>query len=163
MVFKSIDASNYKDVANIYALGIATGNATFETTVPNFTEWDEKHLPFGRIALYNSTQMLGWAALSKVSYRAAYSGVAELSIYITPNMHGKGIGTLILQQLIVESEQHNIWTLQCGIMRENMASILLHKKCGFREIGYREKIGILHGVWRDNVLMERRSAIIGIN
>jgi len=117
-------------------------------------------LPFGRIVLEKDETVIGWAALSKVSDRCVYEGVAEVSIYVAHQ--GKGLGTVLLQQLIKISESKGIWTLQCGIMRENMASIKLHKKCGFRIIGYREKIGKRNGVWRDNIIMERRSKIAGV-
>ncbi|ETN96982.1 GNAT family N-acetyltransferase [Zhouia amylolytica] len=161
MNFHTITTYNYPKVAQIYQAGIDSENATFEVNVPTYQEWDQKHLPFGRIALFDKNKMVGWASLSRVSQREVYNGVAEVSIYIAPNQQRKGIGTLLLQKLIEESESNGIWTLQCGIMRENKASIGLHKKCGFREIGYREKIAELHGVWRDNILMERRSKKIG--
>ena len=162
MVFRSIDASNFHEVAAIYKSGLDTGNATFETQVPTYESWDKSHLPFGRITAYEGNQMLGWAALSKVSDRCVYGGVAEVSIYIAPESQGKGVGHILLQQLIEQSEQNGIWTLQCGIMRENEASIQLHLKCGFRLIGYREKVGKLGEVWRDNVIMERRSTVVGV-
>lgn len=162
MKFSEINTTNYEAVSQIYKSGIATENATFETLVPSFEAWDKKYLPFARIALYEDKTMLGWAALSKVSERLVYRGVAEVSVYVSEKAQGKGIGTKLLLQLIKESELEGIWTLQCGIMRENKASIQLHKKCGFRIIGYREKIGQLNGVWRDNVSMERRSKVIGI-
>jgi L-amino acid N-acyltransferase YncA len=160
MVFSKIDKHNFSAVAEIYKTGIDTGNATFETIIPSFEEWDKKHLPFGRIVLEKDETVIGWAALSKVSDRCVYEGVAEVSIYVAHQ--GKGLGTVLLQQLIKISESKGIWTLQCGIMRENMASIKLHKKCGFRIIGYREKIGKRNGVWRDNIIMERRSKIAGV-
>jgi L-amino acid N-acyltransferase YncA len=162
MEFITIDPSNFHQVAAIYKSGMDTGNATFETNVPSYEAWDKSHLLFGRIAAVADGTMLGWAALSKVSDRCVYGGVAEVSIYIAPQSKGKGLGFQLLQQLIKVSEQNGIWTLQCGIMRENEASIHLHLKCGFRLIGYREKVGKLGDVWRDNVIMERRSVVVGV-
>jgi|TARA_B110000037_G_scaffold69825_1_gene84391 L-amino acid N-acyltransferase YncA len=160
MEFSEIDKHNFDAVAEIYKTGIQTGNATFETTIPSFEEWDKKHLPFGRIVLLKDENIMGWASLSKVSDRCVYEGIAEVSVYVST--YGRGLGTLLLQKLIEISESKGLWTLQCGIMRENIASIRLHKKCGFREIGYREKVGIQDGVWRDNIIMERRSKIVGV-
>lgn len=162
MYYLKICKSNFNKVSKIYKQGLETKNATFETTIPTYEKWDKNHLPFGRIAAFEMNKMLGWAALSKVSERAVYKGIAEVSIYISTLQQGKGIGFLLLQKLIEISESNSLWTLQCGIMRENTASIQLHKKCGFREIGYREKVGKLDGIWRDNIIMERRSKIIGV-
>lgn len=163
MKWDTITEDNFSNVAEIYNEGIATGMATFETTIPSWETWDQSHLPYGRISVLDENgQMLGWAALSPVSSRCVYGGVAEVSVYVADVARGQGIGSLLLKTLISESEKNNIWTLQSGIFRENEASIALHQKCGFRLIGYKEKIGKLHGVWKDNVLMERRSKTIGI-
>lgn len=162
MEFSKIDKTNFFSVAQIYKEGIDTGNATFETNIPLFGEWDKKHLPFGRIVTVENGSILGWASLSPVSLRDVYAGVAEVSVYVALSAQGKGVGTKLLKNLIEISESQGIWTLQCGIMRENMASLQLHKNCGFREIGYREKVGKLGDVWRDNIIMERRSKIVGI-
>lgn len=162
MKFSKIDENNFDTVAKIYKVGIETGNATFETNIPSFEDWDKTHLPYGRIVILENENIVGWAALSKVSDRCVYSGIAEVSVYISPDTRGKGIGSQLLQKLIEISESEGLWTLQCGIMRENKASIGLHKKCGFREIGYREKVGKREGVWRDNIIMERRSKIVGV-
>jgi len=162
VTFSAITEANYPSVARIYQAGIDSGNATFETSVPSFHTWDNEHLPFGRIVAIINNVVVGWAALTNASKRKAYSGVAEVSIYISPEFQTKGIGYKLLKKLITISEVHQIWTLQCSIMIENKASIALHKKCGFREIGYREKIGRLHGVWRNNMILERRSKKIGI-
>ncbi len=162
MELVSIQKENYTEVAAIYAQGIATGVATFETTIPDWPHWDKSHLPFGRIAAISDQLMQGWAALSPVSSRCVYGGVAEVSVYIAENARGKGVGKFLLQALINESENNNIWTLQAGVFRENKASIALHEKCGFRIIGYKEKIGQLNGIWLDNVLLERRSTVVGI-
>ncbi len=162
MEFKNINEENFSFVLKIYKSGLATEKATFETETPSFEKWDKAHLSFGRIAIFENKTMLGWGALSKVSNRSVYKGVVENSLYVSPSHQGLGVGTKILQKLIEISETNGLWTLQCGIMRENIASINLHKKCGFREIGFREKIGKLNGVWKDNIIMERRSKIIGI-
>lgn len=163
MKWDTITEDNFSNVAEIYNEGIATGMATFETTIPSWETWDQSHLPYGRISVLDENgQMLGWAALSPVSSRCVYGGVAEVSVYVADVARGQGIGSLLLKTLISESEKNNIWTLQSGIFPENEASIALHQKCGFRLIGYKEKIGKLHGVWKDNVLMERRSKTIGI-
>ena len=158
--FSKIDTNNFDAVAQIYKAGIQTANATFETSIPSFEECDQKHLPFGRIVILKNETLVGWAALSKVSDRCVYEGVAEVSVYVS--VRGEGLGTQLLQKLIEISESEGLWTLQCGIMRENIASIRLHEKCGFRKIGYREKVGKLNGIWRDNILMERRSKTVGI-
>tara|TARA_R110000868_G_scaffold68720_1_gene203199 strand:+ start:31445 stop:31933 length:489 start_codon:yes stop_codon:yes gene_type:complete len=162
MQFFPITESYYPEVAQIYEEGIKTGMATFETTVPDWNTWDSSHLPFGRIALTENAQILGWASLSPVSSRCVYGGVAEVSVYVAEKARGKGIGKKLLQELIRISEENNLWTLQSGIMSANKSSIQMHINCGFRVIGYREKIGQLHGIWLDNVILERRSKIIGI-
>lgn len=162
VTFSPIDRENYPQVAEIYNLGLETGVASFETEVPGFRDWNDKYLPSCRIAVFLEDNMCGWAALTKTSDRKVYRGVAEVSIYIHPACRGKGIGYLLLRKLISESEKNGFWTLHCSIMRANAASISLHKKCGFREIGYREKIGMRDGTWYDNILMERRSRVVGI-
>lgn len=162
MEFKTINPTNFDLVLKIYKAGIETQKATFETEIPSFEKWDNAHVSFGRIALIENNIILGWGALSKVSNRCVYEGVVESSLYVSPSHQGLGVGTKILQKLIEISETNSVWTLQCGIMRENNASINLHKKCGFREIGFREKIGKLNGVWKDNIIMERRSKLVGI-
>ena len=153
---------HWEAVREIYAQGIATGNATFEQTVPGWTEWDARHLATCRLVARSGTEVLGWAALSPVSTRRVYEGVAEVSIYIAERAQGRGIGRQLLAALIAESEKNGIWTLQAGIFRENTASIRLHRRAVFRIVGTRERIGCRDGRWRDTVLMERRSAVIGI-
>ncbi len=143
----------------IYEEGIATKYATFETELPEWTEWDKDHLKFCRFVALNDDKIVGWAALSPISGRCIYSGVAEVSVYVSAAARGKGVGKLLLNKLIQESEIKDIWTLQAGIFLENQVSIMLHKNTGFREVGYREKIGKLDGVWRDVILLERRSKI----
>ena len=161
MEIVQFDKSLFDQVQRIYGEGIATGIATFETSIPDWDSWDNAHLNIGRLAAIDGDHMLGWASLSGVTNRCVYQGVAEISIYVAEESRGKGVGKLLLQELIKVSEENKIWTLQAGIFRENTTSQTLHKKCGFREIGYREKIGQLNGVWKDNVLMERRSRVVG--
>jgi L-amino acid N-acyltransferase YncA len=153
---------HWKAVKKIYEEGIATGNATFQQTAPTWEEWNRDHLHHSRLIAKEDDLVVGWAALIPVSGRCVYAGVAEESVYIAQKTRGKGIGKLLLQNLIKESEANNIWTLQAGIFRENIASLTIHKDCGFRIVGIREKIGSMHGRWRDVVLLERRSTTIGI-
>ena len=160
---KYFGADDWKAVANIYKLGIDTDVATFETALPSWSAWNKTHLKSGRLSAWLENKLVGWAALSPVSDRCVYGGVAEVSVYVDPAFNGKGIGKLLMLRLIDESEKEGLWTLQSGIFRENKASIQLHKKVGFRQIGYREKIGKRNGRWHDNILMERRSNNVGIN
>jgi phosphinothricin acetyltransferase len=148
---------DWSRIRTIYEEGIATKNATFETEVPEWDEWDKEHLKTCRIVARNGQNVSGWAALSPVSSRCIYSGVAEVSVYVSSQYRGNGIGKLLLRKLIENSENSDIWTLQAGIFPENQSSIELHKKLGFREVGYREKIGKLDGIWRNVILLERRS------
>ena len=149
---------HWPEVKDIYEKGIASGNATFQTTAPTWEEWDKSHVKTCRlIAIENS--ILGWAALSQISARPVYKGVAEVSIYVHPEARGKGIGSYLLQALITASEKQGFWTLQAGIFPENIASIRIHEKHGFRLVGRRERIGQMNGIWRDTVLLERRSDI----
>lgn len=146
----------------IYLEGIATGNATFETDAPEWEAWNEKHRPDCRLVARKDDRVIGWVALSPVSSRQVYAGVAEHSIYVAQAARGQGVGKALLQALIEESERAGIWTLQTAIFPENTASIALHKACGFREVGYRERIGQMNGVWRSTVMLERRSRVVGI-
>jgi len=157
-----ISKQNYSEVCKIYEDGIHTGLATFETEIPDWNNWNNAHLPFARIALTNKKIILGWAALKSVSKRSVYKGVAEISVYVATKENGKGLGTKLLKSLIEISEANGIWTLQASIMDANKASIQIHLNCGFRVIGFREKIGKLNGNWLNNTLLERRSKIIGI-
>lgn len=141
----------------IYAEGIATGNATFEPAAPSWAEWDTSKLAVPRLAAELDHAVVGWAALSPTSKRHVYRGVAEVSIYVAAAARGQGVGRALLAALVEESEEAGIWTLQAGIFPENTASIHLHKQCGFRIVGRRERIGQMQGVWRDVLLMERRS------
>jgi len=161
-IVRSMKASDWESVASIYKEGLATGAATFETKVPPFETWDAAHLKTCRIVAVHADKVIGWAALSPVSGRCVYGGVAEVSIYISGISRGLGVGKLLMEQLIIESEKEGLWTLQSGIFPENEASIQLHKTMGFRYIGKREKIGrTIEGEWKDNVLFERRSTVIG--
>jgi phosphinothricin acetyltransferase len=154
-------AADWGAVRAIYREGIATGNATFETGAPEWTEWDARHLAHSRLVAREGADVVGWAALSPVSSRCVYGGVAEVSLYVAAGARGRGIGTALLEALIAASERHGIWTLQAGIFPENAASIAVHRRAGFRMVGTRERIGRLNGVWRDTVLLERRSAVVG--
>jgi len=152
---------DWPPVKKIYEEGIATGNATFQQEVPEWEEWDKSHLQHSRIVAKQNDEVVGWAALTPVSGRCVYAGVAEVNVYVSGKARGNGIGKRLLQQLIHESEVNGIWTMQAGIFPENIASIKIHEKAGFRILGTRERIGQMNGVWRDTVFMERRSSIIG--
>jgi len=160
-----IRAMTYQDssrVLEIYKMGLDTRNATFETDVPSWTDWDIKHFKHSRFVYVENEEMLGWIALSPVSTRKAYEGVAEVSVYIDTNTLGKGIGSKLMDKAIISSEEHLIWTLYSSIFPENTATLKLHEKFGFRIIGTRENIAKLDGKWRDTILLERRSKVIGI-
>lgn len=156
-----LQAEHYPTVAAIYAQGIRTGNATFETSVPSWEDWDANHLSHSRLVAMENGVVVGWAALSRVSMRLVYAGVAEVSVYVSSGHLKQGIGRLLLRALIEESEANGIWTLNAGIFPENLASVRLHESLGFRRIGYRERIGKMDGVWRNTLQFERRSAISG--
>ena len=153
-------ASDWEQVRSIYLEGIRGGHSTFETEAPAWEKWDEAHLEFARLVMRDEDRVLGWAALSPVSKRDVYRGVAEVTVYVTESARGQGIGRALLEALIDESEKQGIWTLQASIFPENTASIGLHRRCGFREVGRRERIAILHDTWRDTLLLERRSKLI---
>jgi L-amino acid N-acyltransferase YncA len=149
-------------VKAIYKEGIATGNATFEADAPDWEQWDEHHLRDCRLVVKSAEEIIGWFALSPVSNRCVYKGVAEGSLYVKSSARGKGVGKALLKAAIEESERLGFWTLQSGVFPENAASIAMQKACGFRQVGVREKIGYMDGKWRDVVLMERRSKVVGI-
>jgi L-amino acid N-acyltransferase YncA len=162
---------HWAEVAQIYAEGMATGNATFQTEVPNWTTWDGDHLPYGRLIARKTgkkdvytegSSILGWAALTAVSGRCVYAGVAELSVYVAASARGQGVGKLLMNNLIKDAEINGLWTLQAGIFPENLGSVQLHLKSGFRQIGYREKVGKMDGIWRNTLLFERRSLVVGV-
>jgi len=154
--------AHWPSVRLIYQQGIATKNATFESECPEWKVWDKKFLPICRFVAFNE-HVLGWATLSATSPRAVYKGVAEVTVYVHENSRGKSIGKKLLKKLILESEKNGFWTLTAGIFPENLASIKIHKDLGFREVGYRERIGKLEGVWRNILFFERRSEFIGID
>lgn len=153
---------DWAQVRAIYLEGIATGHATFETSAPSWEQWDAAHLPFARLVARQEDDLIGWAALSPISQRCVYGGVAEVSVYVSAASRRSGVGRKLLRALIDESEQNGIWTLQAGIFPENTGSIALHLSCGFRQVGRRERIGKMNGTWRDTVLLERRSTITGV-
>ena len=159
---RNYEQNDWSKVREIYLLGIKTNNATFELEVPEREDWEKRHLGICRLVAISDSEVVGWAALLPVSEREVYRGVAEVSVYISPAHSGKGIGKKLLTKLINESEANGIWTLQASIFPENIASIKLHKSCGFRIVGTREKIGKMKGTWRDTVLLERRSKSTGI-
>ncbi len=151
-----MSAEHWQAVRRIYIEGIATGNATFEKSAPDWNQWDEVHLRSCRFVALSDGQVIGWAALSPVSRRRVYAGVAEVSVYVSEMARKKGVGSALLSALVKTSEQEGIWTLQAGIFPQNDASIRLHKRGGFRIVGIRERLGYMDGRWRDVVLMERR-------
>jgi phosphinothricin acetyltransferase len=155
-------AEDWPAVQTIYEEGIATGMATFETAAPSWEQWDAARLPHSRLVARNAA-VLGWAALSPVSKRSCYSGVAEVGIYVAEAARGQGVGRALLEALIVSSEAHRIWTLQGSTFPENAASLALQQRCGFRVVGRRERIANHHGVWRDTILTERRSQRTGVD
>ena len=161
--FRQMVESDWDSVADIYRQGIATGNATFQQDAPTWAEWDASHLKTGRIVATFGGQIAGWAALTPVSGRCVYAGVAEVSVYVGDKYRGQKMGLSLLEKLILESERAGLWTLQAGIFPENTPSIKIHEAAGFRRIGYREKIGKMNGVWRDNLMLEKRSQNVGIN
>lgn len=160
---RAMTQGDWEAVRAIYLAGIATGQATFETKAPTWTIWDNSHLYAPRLVAISQEIPAGWAALGPVSKRAAYAGVAEVSVYVAEQMRGKGVGGLLLNALVKGSEENGIWTLQASIFPENSASISLHHSCGFREIGRRERVAQMNGVWRDTLLFERRSKIAGVD
>ena len=153
--------TDWPAVSQIYQEGIETDMATFEQDIPEWDLWDQHHVKSCRLVAKQGEKIMGWAALSAVSSRCVYGGVGEVSVYIAKEGRGNRIGELLLSRLITESEEQGYWTLQSGIFPENVASIRLHEKLGFRKIGFRERIGQLNGVWKDNILMEKRSKKIG--
>jgi L-amino acid N-acyltransferase YncA len=159
---RNLRPEHWPEVARIYEQGIETGDATFETTVPSWSEWDAAHLEAHRLVAVVDGRVAAWAALSPVSQRCVYAGVAEHSIYVAAEARGRGVGRELLTALVASSERGGIWTLESGIFPENEASIALHRAVGFRVVGVRERLGRTHdGVWRDVLLLERRSEVIG--
>jgi len=168
LIIDAMGAADWEKVRAIYLEGIATGHATFEFEAPEWAKWDSSHVADPRLVLRKDGEIAAWASLSRVSARKVYAGVAEVSIYVAAKFRGQGLGSKLLTSLISASEGKGFWTLQAGIFPENVASIEMHKKHGFRVLGTREKVGKmtfgeLEGKWRDVVLMERRSKIVGID
>lgn len=161
MNISAMTAGHWDDVQRIYLEGIASGNATFEVEAPSWEQWDRGHHIFARLVAIDHGAVKGWAALSPVSMRKVYAGVAEVSVYVATDSRGHGLGKQLLNALVLESEMHGIWTLQASIFPENVASLRLHKRCGFREVGRRELIGKVAERWRSTVLVERRSKVVG--
>jgi L-amino acid N-acyltransferase YncA len=162
-VIGSMRPQDWDFVRAIYLEGITTGQATFETEAPDWERWNAGHLPQCRLVARNGDGVLGWAALSPVSRREVYAGVAEVSVYVASAARGLGVGGALMRALIEASELHGVWTLQSSIFSENHASVALHLKHGFREVGRRERIARHHGVWRDTIVLERRSRVAGID
>lgn len=158
-----MNSGDWEEVSRIYAQGMATGIATFEQVLPSYETWDEAHMQACRYIAEEKGQILGWVALSPVSSRCVYGGVGEVSVYVDKGARGKGVAKKLMETLILESEKCGLWTLQSGIFPENIASVKLHEKVGFRYIGKREKVGKINGEWKDNLLFERRSKSVGID
>lgn len=154
---------HWEEVRRIYAQAIRARTATFETSAPSWKEWDASHLARGRLVAKRGGEIVGWAALSPVSDRCAYRGVAEVSVYVARDHHGQGIGSRLLEQLVETSEDLGIWTLQAGMFPDNEASVAMHGRSGFREVGIRKRLGKLEGEWRDVLLLERRSEAVGVD
>ncbi len=162
MPIRNLTPADWPAVRRIYEEGIATGEATFETEAPSWERWDASHLAACRLVATEGGAVVGWAALSPVSDRCVYGGVAEVSVYVGESARGRGIGRALLDALVTASEAAGMWTLQAGIFPGNVASVTLHERCGFRVVGRRERIGRQHGVWRDTLILERRSARVGL-
>jgi L-amino acid N-acyltransferase YncA len=160
-IIREMQPVDWEAVRSIYAEGIDTGHATFETETPSWEDWDASHLPCARLVAHIGEAVVGWAALSSVSSRKAYAGVAEVSVYVAQDHRGAGFGRQLLEALILDSERNGIWSLLAVMFPENAGSVAMHRRCGFREAGRRERIGKLNGVWRDTIQLERRSQLIG--
>lgn len=162
-MIEPLKAQHWEMVRAIYLAGLNTGQASFETVAPDWEKWNAKYLPDYRLIARAENAVVGWAALTAVSDRCVYAGVAEVSVYVAAEAKRQGVGTALLRRLIDASERGGIWTLQAGIFPENEGSLRLHKACGFREVGRRERLGKRDGIWRDSLLLERRSALVGID
>lgn len=160
---EKLKEEHWDRVRQIYLEGIASGHATFETDAPPWEQWNVSHLTHSRFVASADGTVTGWAALSPVSNRCVYGGVAEVSVYIGRDHRGCGIGRTLLDALVRSSEQNGIWTLQAGVFPENEGSVRLHLACGFREVGRRDRIGKMNDAWRDTLLLERRSTVVGVD
>jgi L-amino acid N-acyltransferase YncA len=158
---RDLRPGDWPEVARIFEQGIRTGVATFETEVPTWEAWNAAHLPAHRLVAEREGRIVGWIALLPVSPRPCYAGVAEVSAYVAEGARGEGVGTSLLGALIESSERGGIWTLETGVFPENGSSLALLQRFGFRIVGTRERIGQLHGIWRDVVFLERRSEVVG--
>lgn len=163
MKLTALTFSHWPEVKHIYEEGIKTGNATFQASAPTWEEWDSSHVKNSRIVAIDDGKVLGWAALTPVSGRCVYAGVGEVSVYVSQSARGKGVGTALLKELIIQSEQNGFWTLTAGIFPENTASRKIHEQLGFKILGTRQRIGKMNGIWRDTLLLERRSNIVGVD
>jgi phosphinothricin acetyltransferase len=163
ITIQPLTASHWPAAARIYEAGIATGNATFQTEAPAWEVWDNAHRKDCRLVAVSEGKVAGWVALSSVSSRPVYAGVAEVSIYVDPAFCGQSVGDSLMDALIKESEARGVWTLQSGVFPENAASMRLHQKHGFRTVGIKERIGKMHSVWRDVAMLERRSLVAGVD
>jgi L-amino acid N-acyltransferase YncA len=162
IIIGTLQPEHWPAVKSIYEQGIATGDATFQTGAPDWEEWDRSHLGHSRLVALDGNTVAGWVALTPVSGRCVYAGVAEISVYIDPGYRGMGVGTALMKAVIADSEANGIWTLQAGIFPENTASIRLHVNVGFRRVGFRERIGKMSGRWRDTIFFEKRSEKAGL-
>jgi L-amino acid N-acyltransferase YncA len=161
LVILPLEAEHWDAVSRIYREGMATGDATFETEVPSWKSWDEAHLDGLRLVAVRDREVVGWTALSPVSERCVYAGVAEESVYVAAAVRRLGVGRALLEEIVGRSEQAGIWTIQTGIFPENVASLRLHERVGFRVVGVRERVGRRDGIWRDILFLERRSPVAG--
>jgi len=162
VLIRTFEQADYPFVQAIYQQGIDTGNATFQLTAKSWDEWNTSMHSHSRLVAVENDNVIGWAALSPISNREVYSGVAEVSVYVAASAQGKGIGQELLSSLILESESNNIWMLQAAIFPENKGSLKLHKNNNFRQLGIRENLGQMNNIWRDVVLIERRSKVVGV-
>jgi L-amino acid N-acyltransferase YncA len=160
VVVRDLRADDWPEVARIYGEGIATGDATFETEVPSWEAWDAAHLSEHRLVAEEDAKVVGWIALAPVSRRPCYEGVAEISVYVAEGTRGKGVGSELLAAVVESADRAGLWTLQTSVFPENEASLALLRRFGFRTVGTRGRIGRLHGIWRDTVLVERRSEVV---
>ena len=156
MLVRPLHPDDYPAVAAVFAEGLATGRATFETVVPSWEEWDAGHLPEHRFVAEVDGEVVGWIAVVPYSRRAVYRGVGEESVYVAARARGRGVGRALLEAVIESARSGGLWTLQAGVFPDNVASLELHRRLGFREVGVRERIGQLAGTWRDVVLLELR-------
>ncbi|MGC5328661.1 GNAT family N-acetyltransferase [Brevibacillus sp. SYSU BS000544] len=163
MKIRLFQESDWEQVKFVYQAGIATGNATFETSAPSYEKWISNIVDGSHFVAEQNGNIVGWCKITRVSDRCVYAGVGEVSVYVLPTEHGKGIGSKLMSSLIGLSEEKGYWTLNAGVFPENEASLTLHKKFGFREVGRRERLGKLQGIWRDVLLLERRSKVVGID